>query len=101
MNRRTPGEKRRPIILEDLSASARPFEAVRIQGRYRDGAGSVLRVQRSEGGKWLDFSLSTKIDQSGQFTTQAEFGRPGRYRLRVIDPDSGVTFKPFVVVIKD
>jgi hypothetical protein len=31
---------------------------------------------------------------------QAEFGQPGRYRLRVLDPDSGVTSKPFVVVIK-
>jgi hypothetical protein len=27
-------------------------------------------------------------DQSGRFITQAEFGQPGRYRLRVVDPDS-------------
>ena len=59
-----------------------------------------MRVQRWEGGRWLDFPLPTKIDQSGQFITQAEFGQPGRYRLRVLDPDSGVTSKPFVVVIK-
>jgi hypothetical protein len=88
------------IQLEDLAASARPFEAVRIQGTYRGGAGTFLRVQRWEGGKWLDFPLPTKTDQSGQFITQAEFGQPGRYRLRVLDPDSGVTSKPFVIVIK-
>jgi hypothetical protein len=88
------------IQLEDLADSARPFEAVRIQGTYRGGAGSFLRVQRWEGGKWLDFPLATKTDQSGLFITQAEFGQPGRYRLRVLDPDSGVTSKPFVVVIK-
>jgi hypothetical protein len=88
------------IQLEDLSASARPFEAVRIQGTYRGGAGTFLRVQRWEGGKWLDFPLPTKIDQSGRFITQAEFGQPGRYWLRVLDPDSGVASKPFVVVIK-
>ena len=88
------------IQLEDLAASARPFEAVRIQGTYRGGAGTFLRVQRWEGGRWLDFPLPTKIDQSGRFTTQAEFGQPGRYWLRVLDPDSGVTSKPFVVVIK-
>jgi hypothetical protein len=88
------------IQLEDLAASARPFEAVRIQGTYRGGAGIFLRVQRWEGGKWLDFPLPTKTDQSGQFITQAEFGQPGSYRLRVLDPDSGVTSKPFVVVIK-
>ena len=57
-------------------------------------------MQRWEGGKWLDFPVPTKTDQSGQFITQAEFGQPGRYRLRVLDPDSGVTSKPFVVVIK-
>jgi hypothetical protein len=89
------------IQLEDLATSARPFEAVRIQGAYRGGAGSFLRVQRWEAGKWLDFPLPTKTDESGQFITQAEFGRPGRYWLRVLDPDSGVMSKPFVVVIKD
>ena len=88
------------IQLEDLSASARPFEAVRIQGTYRGGVGTFVRVQRWEGGKWLDFPLPTKTDQSGQFITQAEFGRPGRYWLRVVDPDSGVASKPFVVVIE-
>jgi hypothetical protein len=88
------------IQLEDLAASARPFEAVRIQGTYRGGAGTFLRVQRWEAGRWLDFPLPTKTDQSGQFITQAEFGQPGRYSLRVLDPDSGVASKPFVVVIK-
>jgi hypothetical protein len=32
--------------------------------------------------------------------TGARNPRAGRYRLRVLDPDSGVTSKPFVVVIK-
>jgi hypothetical protein len=88
------------IQLEDLAESARTFEAVRIQGTYRGGAGTFLRVQRWEGGKWVDFPLPTKTDQSGQFITQAEFGQPGRYRLRVLDPDSGVKSRPFVLVIK-
>jgi len=88
------------IQLVDPSDSARPFEAVRIQGRYRGGADTFLRVQRWEGGKWLNFPLSTKTDQSGHFTTFVEFGQPGRYRLRVLDPDSGVTSKPFVLVLK-
>jgi hypothetical protein len=88
------------IQLEDLAESARPFEAIRIQGTYRGGAGSFLRVQRWEGGKWLDFPLPTKTDQSGQFTAYVELGQPGRYRLRVLDPDSGATSKPFLLVIK-
>ena len=89
----------RDIQLEDLADSARPSEAVRIQGTYRGGAGTFLRVQRWERGKWQDFPLATKTDQSGQFITQAEFGKPGRYWLRVLDPDSEVASKPFVLVI--
>jgi hypothetical protein len=94
------GREDSTIQLEDLAESAKPLEAVRIQGTYRGGAGTFLRLQRWEGGRWLDFPLPTKTDQSGQFITQAEFGQPGRYRLRMLDPDSGVTSKPFVVVIK-
>jgi hypothetical protein len=87
------------IQVEDLADSARPFETVRIRGAYRGGADTFLRVQRWEGGEWVDFPLPTKTDQSGQFTAHVEFGQPGRYRLRVLDPDSGVASKPFVLVI--
>jgi hypothetical protein len=87
------------IQLEDLADSARPFQTVRIQGTYRGGAGTFLSVQRWEGDKWLAFPLPTKTDQSGRFTAYVELGQPGRYRLRVLDPESGVTSKPFVLAI--
>ena len=48
----------------------------------------------------MDFPVPTKADQSGQFTAFVEFGQPGRYRLRVLDPDSGLTSKTFALVIK-
>jgi hypothetical protein len=98
---RDTGRNESTIQLEDLSDSARPSEAIRIQGVYHGGAGTFLRVQRWEGGEWLDFPLPTKTDESGQFITQAEFGQAGRYQLRVLDPDSGVTSKTFLVVIED
>jgi hypothetical protein len=88
-----------PIQLEGLVDSAAPLEAVRIQGRYRGGADTFLRVQRWEDGKWLDFPLPTKTNQSGRFTTYVELGPPGRYQLRVLDPNSGVTSRTFVLVI--
>jgi hypothetical protein len=93
------GTEESTIQLEDLPESARPFETVRIQGAYRGEGDTFLRVQRREGGKWLDFPLPTKTDWSGQFTAFIELGQPGRYRLRVLDPDSGVASKPFVLVI--
>jgi hypothetical protein len=87
------------IQLENLADSARSFQPVRIQGTYRGGPDTFLQVQRWEGGKWLSFPLPTKTDQSGRFTAFVELGQPGRYRLRVLDPDSGVTSQPFVLVI--
>ena len=97
---RSGSAEQRTIQLEDLADSAKPFQTVRIQGTYPGGGDTFLRVQRWEGGKWLDFPLPTKTDSSGKFTAFIELGQPGRYRLRVLDPDSGVTSKILVLVIK-
>ena len=76
----------RVIQLEDPADAAKPFQTVEIQGTYRGGADTSLRVQRWEGGQWLDFPLPTVTDQSGQFTAYVELGEPGRYRLRAAGP---------------
>jgi hypothetical protein len=89
-----------PIQLRDLPESGRASQTVRIKGRFRDGPDTFLRVQRWEGGKWLDFPLIAKTDQSGRFTAYVELGGPGRYQLRVLDPNSLVTSETFVLVIK-
>jgi hypothetical protein len=94
------GGEEAAIQLEDLADTAKPFQTVRIHGTYHRGANTFLRVQRWEAGKWLAFPLPTKTDQSGRFTTHVEFDQRGRYQLRVLDPNSGVTSKPFVLVIK-
>jgi hypothetical protein len=94
------GSAKETIQLEDLADSARPFQTVRIQGTYHGGGDTFLQVQRWEAGKWLAFPVPTKTDQSGQFTTHVEFGQPGRYQLRVLDPNSGVKSKPLVLLIK-
>jgi hypothetical protein len=48
------------IQLENVADSARPFQTVRIQGTYRGGADTFVRVQRSEVGKWVTFPVPTK-----------------------------------------
>ncbi len=88
------------IQLRILAHSTRPFQPVQIQGTYHGGANTFLRVERWEAGKWLASPIPTKTDQSGQFIAYVEFGQPGRYRLRMLDPGSGVTSQPFVLVIK-
>jgi hypothetical protein len=97
---RSGSAERGTIQLEDLADSARPFETVRIHGTYRGGPKTFLRVQRLERGMWLDFPVPTKTNQSGQFTTYVELEQPGRYWLRVVEPGSAVTSKPFVLVIE-
>jgi hypothetical protein len=67
---------------------------------YPGGADTFVRAQRWEAGKWLDFPVPTKTDQSGKFTAYVELDQPGRYQLRILDPKSGVTSTSFVLVIK-
>jgi hypothetical protein len=88
------------IQLEKPPNSAKPFETVRIRGTYRGGAGTFLRVQRFEGGIWLDFPVPTKTDRSGEFTAYVEMGQPGSYWLRVCDPDSDVDSDPFPLIVR-
>jgi hypothetical protein len=95
-----PGGAGPTIQLENLADSARPFQTVRIEGTYRGGPDIFLQVQRLEGRDWLSFPLPTKTDKLGRFTAHVEFGQPGRYSLRVLDPNSGVTSKAFVLVIE-
>jgi hypothetical protein len=87
------------IQVKVLAATAKPFQTVRIEGKYPSGADTYLRVQRWDEGEWLAFPIPTKTDQSGQFTAYVELGQPGRYPLRVLDPDSGTTSKTFVILI--
>jgi hypothetical protein len=88
------------IQLKKAADSAKPFETVRIRGIYHGGSDTILRLQCWEDGMWLAFPLPTKTDRSGQFTAYVEFGQPGRYRLRLLDPDTGVMSKPLVLAVK-
>jgi hypothetical protein len=89
-----------PIQLARLPGAGRPLQAVQIQGTYRGGPDTLLRVQREEAGVWVDFPTPTVTDASGKFTTYVELGQPGHYRLRVLNPASGITSATFVLVIK-
>ena len=87
------------IQVVENSGAAKPFQTVRIQGAYRGGAETLLRVERWEAGKWVAFPLPAKTDKSGQFTAFVELGQPGRYRLRVLDPGTGVTSEPSELLV--
>jgi hypothetical protein len=94
------GSNQQVIQVDGSLFSAKPFQTVRIQGTYAAGADTFVQVQRLEEGTWLAFPLPAKTDQSGRFTLYVELAQTGRYRLRVLDPVSGRTSNPFVLVIK-
>jgi hypothetical protein len=96
----TASAQQKAVQVAALPGSAEPFQPVRIQGIYRGGADTFVRVQRLQSGEWLDFPLATKTDRAGRFTAYVEPGPAGRYLLRVVDPESGAASKPFVLVIK-
>ena len=65
----------------------RPFETVDIPGRYRGVQGSrELRVQLRRGNVWRQFPLPVVTRQSGEFRAYVYVGKPGTYRLRIVDP---------------
>jgi hypothetical protein len=92
---------RRTIQMADSTVSAKPFQTVRIRGRYDGGADSLVRVERWQSGKWLAFPIPAKTDQAGEFSAYVDLGQPSRYRLRVQDVASGVKSEPFVLVVKE
>jgi serine/threonine protein kinase len=95
----TQGDAR--IELMEPAGSAKPFEAVQLSGTFTGGRSSTfLQVQRLEGGTWRSFPLPTRADRTGQFTTFVELGQPGRYPLRVLDPESGATSGTVVLVVR-
>ena len=88
------------IRVDDSEVAARPFQPVRIDGTYRGGVDARLQVQRWEEGRWLTFPIPTTTDDAGRFTAYVELGGESRYLLRVLNPDSGVTSKPFELLIR-
>jgi len=89
------------IQITGSDAGAEPFETVPVRGTYRGGGHRFLQVQWRVNGSWRAFPVPAKTDASGEFTAYVELGRPNTYRLRVRDPQSGVTSEAFTLLIKD
>jgi hypothetical protein len=79
--------------------TAKSYQTVEVRGTYRGGASRFVQAERREGGKWVAYPVPAKSDKTGRFTAFVDSEAPGRYRLRVVDPQSGVTSKEFVLVV--
>ena len=77
------------IELDSATYSGSTFETVPISGVLQGvPAGTLLRVQLRQDGRWQPFPLPTTTDAAGRFTAYVELGAPGTYELRVRDPST-------------
>ncbi len=89
-----------PIETSSSTYFGRPFETVRIDGRYPGARGRTsLRVELREADGWTRFPLPAVTQPSGDFQAYVELGGPGIYRLRVVDPDQGATSSVLELVV--
>ena len=80
---------RKQITLSASATSAGPMETFNLTGVYPGGEGSILQVQRFEGGAWSDFNATASVsDETFQIPIQTS--QPGVNRFRVVDTDGGL-----------
>jgi hypothetical protein len=97
----TPPPSPPAIELTTTTLSAEPFQTVRLRGTYAPlDRPTALRVQRQQQGEWVSFPLPVVTDGSGNFTAHVDLGRPGRYRLRIMDPETDTTSDVAVLHIR-
>lgn len=92
-----------PSLQATLGATTtEPMEAVELSGRLEGGqAGTAVQVQLlGRNGGWITYPLRPVLDESGAFTTYVEVGRPGRHRLRVVEPVSDATSEPLSLQVR-
>lgn len=89
------------IQLATSTLFGQPFETVRVDGTYVPmNAPIQLRVQWQRRDDWVNFPLPVMPKRSGDFTAYVEFGRTGRYQLRILEPTTGATSGVAVLYVR-
>ena len=60
------------------------LQRIDLTGRYKAPNGTVLQVQRREGGHWTDFPVTATVN-NGTFATYVETGHTGANKFRMLD----------------
>lgn len=79
---------KRAITLTVSPRTAPSFARITLTGTYRAPDGTSLRVQRLEGGGWVDFPVTTTVS-GGRFSTYIQTGHTGLNRIRMTDVVDG------------
>ena len=87
------------IDTSDLFYFGEPFETIQIPGTYVGVDGPErLRLQIRQAAGWTWFPLPVFTQPSGEFRAFVELGA-GQYRLRLIDPETGVKSQVLTVLV--
>ena len=87
------------IDTSDLFYFGEPFETIQIPGTYVGVDGPErLRLQIRQAAGWTWFPLPVFTQPSGEFRAFVELGA-GQYRLRLIDPETGVMSQVLTVLV--
>ena len=94
-----PEQKKPRITLTASPKAASAGSRIDLRGSYRGGNGTNLRVQRFEGGGWVDFPVSATV-RGGRFETWVQSGQEGKNRFRVVDQGTGRRSQPVTVTLR-
>lgn len=82
-----PSKTRAPepaIKLFVAPQSVAPGQRINMNGVYPEGDGVVLKIQRKEGGTWVDFPVTATVS-GGSFETWILTSHTGRNQFRMYD----------------
>ncbi len=73
------------VSIKADKTKAKAWTKVGFTGRTTAiAAGSVVQVQRFEGGKWVNFPATTKVTKSSTYSVWVKSGRVGVNKFRVV-----------------
>lgn len=74
---------------------------ITLSGRYPEGAGAVLQVERKVGTSWEVFGggVSVTVQGDGTFSTWIQTGQAGPNVFRVSDQDKSLSSDPVTVTV--
>ena len=89
----------RKLTLSAAQSQVAPGQRIDLTGQYVGQNGTVLEVQRREGGSWTAFSDVTARVAGGSFSTYVTTSRGGEQRFRVFDDSADQGSNPVVVTV--